>query len=346
MARAAVAAAAVSLAVGIAAAPRRADACSFVPMSRVFSPAAGEVHPASAGMLMMLSAELDELFSVTVDGAPASLVIQQELLLGWFDYDIVAIEPAPMPGQTVVLSQCGTEGSLEHARCPPGSPFTPILDFTIGPDDVTSPSADGIVALSHVIEHVDDPCSGSWEVRFLVSLTGFDQTDEPDVLYRVELRDSSGEIVGVDTRHVDEPAEAIDISITFETVPADAVDHCVSVTAFDLSGNETLLGDVCGSNGPAPETGDTDGTSTTGSDESAGADPSTDDGLAPGGSTDGAPIEPDATTTEDPSAAELEDRGCACAASSRPAPPIILAWSMLLLVVRRTRFRSVGARTR
>lgn len=339
MARAALAAVTVSLTLAVVAQPRRADACSFVPRSEVFAPETGDVYPASAGMLMMVGAELEELFSVTVDDAPASLVVRQELLVGWFWFDVIAIEPTPTPGQVVVLSQCGTEDSLEHARCPPGSPFTPVLEFTVGPEDTTPPSTDGAIALGHVIEHVEDPCAGSWEIRFVVSLDGLDQTGEPDVFYRVELRDSSGAIVGVDTLRVDEPTEAVDIPITFETVPVDAVDHCVSVTAFDLSGNEAFLGDVCGSNGPAPEAGDTDDAGTGGLDDTTSGGSSTAGDPSPGSSSDAASPQADAATSEDPSIDELGDRGCACAASSRPGPPSTLALCILLLAVRRARFR-------
>lgn len=346
-ASAALAAATIAVSVGIAVSPRSADACSFIPESKVIRPAPGEEHPASAGMLMLLAGELGEIFSVMVDGVPASLVVREQLLLWGFDYYVVDIEPAPVPGQLVVVSQCGTEGQLEHGRCPPGSPFTPIIDFTVGPNDVAPPGAPGTVSLAHVIESVEDPCAGAWEIRFVVSLDGLDQMDEPDLFYRAELRDSSGEVVGVESRHLHEPNDALEIPITFESVPADAADHCIAVTVFDLSGNETLVGDICGSEGPIPEgaTSSDDG----GPGSSGGADVTGDDASSP---VDGTTADPssetssgsDASATEGATAAELGDRGCVCATRRVETPPG-LALLLLALAGPSSYFgRRVGAR--
>jgi MYXO-CTERM domain-containing protein len=311
--------------------PRAAEACSWTAWVDVLRPADGDVHPEGAGLLFLaIDGQPVELFAVTVDGEPASLVTELEHTSGVLGrYSVVWIEPMPLEGQVVVVSRCGAPDALEHLSCPPDSPFFEVLEFTVGPPDDTAPPVAGNVSLSHQLGTFEYFCWTDGEFRFDVSATALDPGDEEDLVYVVEIRDPHGEVVTEEAIYDEEPPQELFVDEVLLDAPPDAAEYCASVTALDLSGNATVVADACGSieipseGGSSSSDGGSEPTTTgepeTTTTEGPGVDAST--GAATSGET------PQSTGEDGSPADGVVDRGCACRSSS--APP---SWWMMLLV--------------
>lgn len=316
--------------------PEVAEACSCAGEANIVVPVDDdEAHPASAGLLFdaFCFGGTFEIFSATIDDVPATLSVEYVGGDGWH---LATLDPLPEPGQVVVVSRCGLADGYE--RCTPETPIEPILQYVAGPDDAVAPAAGGAVTLHHEAGEFEVGCLRYAALRFDLAVSGLDPAAEPDLLYMLELRDAGGRLVQSTAIHAPEPISTLDTSFYLTSEPADAAGHCVSVTAVDLSGNSTLVAELCGSESLDPGGG-------TGTGDDTGDPPPADSGE--GDSDDGSdPPADDTTPNDDGSSTDapdadgaLGDRGCSCRATT-PAPSV--GWLALLAWVatgRRTRRR-------
>jgi hypothetical protein len=314
--------------------PRVAQACSCVGAAELVTPAVDEAHPADAGLLFgawCFSGTFDN-FSVTIDDVPATLSF--EYLGGEYagsEWHVATIDPLPQPGQVVTVSRCGADA---FERCTPETPIETLVQYTAGPSDTDAPATGGAVTLQHESGEFEVGCLEIAALRFDVAVTGLDPGSDADLLYTIELRDGGGRLVDSTTIHAPEPITALDESFYAYEAPVDAADHCISVTATDLSGNSTLVAELCGSMSldPPDDTGEDTGSDT---DD---IPPDDDSGDAESGDIDDPPsddttpldVDDDGSSTDVPDAdAGLGDRGCACRSTTR-SPSV--GWLALLVL--------------
>ncbi len=313
--------------------PRLADACSCIGEANIIVPALDEQHPANAALLLdawCFSGGF-EIFSATVDEVPVTLAFE------WLYADglnVATIDPPPQPGQVVAVRRCG---DAQGSGCEPGATIEQVLQYTAGPVDDVVPPGVGEVTLHHETGEFEVGCLRFAALQYHVAVSGLHPAAGADLLYMIELRDSGGEIVGATVVHAHDPTPSFDTSFALTTVPDDVADHCVTVTARDLSGNSTLVAELCGSESLNPGGGTgTDGGSDTGDvppgDDSDGD--GSDDGSDPpaDGTSTGGPV---GTSTHDPDAdGGLGDRGCSCRANT--ATPGV-SWLVLFALAARRR---------
>jgi hypothetical protein len=324
---------AVAAAVGFIAMPESAEACSWQTWVELLRPRAGEVHPAGASLLFFNNGgEPTELYSAAVDGQPAALVVELEEIFGVFT--LIRIEPPPHEGQVVTVSQCGGLDDPQHQSCDPNHPFGPIFDFTVGPPDDVAPPTAGNVSLAHELGAFEYFCYEEAELRFDVEVTDLDQGDETSVVYLVEIRSPNGSVVTEEAVFFDEPGTDLFVDEFLLEAPPDAADHCASVTALDLSGNATLVAEVCGSSDLGPDTttgGETTGAASTGT-------TSGDDGTPDHTTTTNEAEDSDGSTTDAaPEGDDTVERGCACTSAQPPTTSLLML--TLLGLRRRARAR-------
>lgn len=326
---------------GAAAVPTDTDACSFPCGLSIERPENGQAHPANAALHILECRDYAQaMLSLTVDGAPASLVPSVPGPDG--SDGRMSISPAPAPGQEVVIEQCGEEAPT-YGRCPDPPEPVEVLRWIAGPEDLEPPPAAGTVTITHTYGLVDDACDGGGDVQFHVELTGLDQGAETAVLYRVVLE--TGRPDGyAPPRRTEWVGPAAVTSLSFDiaerlelaSIPPD--DACVSVTAMDLAGHVTTIAETCGSVATNAPPAEGDGSSSGGEDPGASEDTSTGD------------VPVDATTTGSEPAdtgnpdldADTTDRGCACTASPRSVPSPLSLLVLALLCARRLRSSSPG----
>ena len=308
--------------------PRIAEACSFPCGLSIVRPNDGEVHPANAALHIVACRDyVETMLSVTVDGVPASLgpaVPPPEMADGR-----MSISPTPLPGQEVVIEQCGEEAPT--LGCPDPPEPVEVLRYVAGPDDLEGPPAAGAVTLAHTYGPTEVSCMEPGDVEFHVEVTGLDQRAEAAVLYVVVLDTGRPEGYSAPRRTEWVGPDAV-TSLSFNigerlelaTIPPE--DACVTVTAMDLAGHVTSIAETCGStptNAP-PSPGD----------DSSG---SGDDGV-----TGDTPVDATTTDAEPADTGEAVDavdteRGCSCTTSRQPVSGVLPLLVLPLLALRRRR---------
>ncbi|MCA9709446.1 MAG: hypothetical protein KDK70_26635 [Myxococcales bacterium] len=229
----------LAVALGAAAAPRVAAACSCEPTLRVQAPQDGDTLPSNG--LLLIEAECGGdpgAFEVYVDGEQARLVYEPHRMLG-LGY---RIDPEPEPGAEVQLFGCPGFSDCDEARAEYGAeselPYGWIeLSFTVGERDATAPAPPALQGLDYVVDEVEDFCGLDPDPRPARewSLTIDGRADEP-VLYHVSVGPAGDEPTR--TRQLALDGDA-DLEIVLRRFAEDAGhDVCATVRTFDLTGNE------------------------------------------------------------------------------------------------------------
>lgn len=328
-------------------APRPASACSpGDPVLDAVLPAT-DTHPANAAVIVRGSQLLPDLLSATIDGAPATLVVDTAFSdLGVYEgYDLLALrlDPAPQPGQQVVIvgEPCNAP---EVNTCPELD-----LQFTAGPPDLTPPLPLAIEPFD--VERLLSQQSGGCGGPHYYSLIDVDFAIPADILagevavfYDTTADHQATGLAGAERGHIDtlpgNGKTTIEVGAIGDEFPIEG--WCLTARTIDAAGNASEPVTSCAAcrwyeghsqnlfdvwtpvpGGPCDVMEDT---------SSTGAPP--DDGST--GSPTGDP--PTAGSTGDPATAgedPLVEHGCACRHAPR-AP-----WWLLvpLLAVRRRSHR-------
>lgn len=336
-------------------APELAAACGAPePGLTSTTPADGATYPANAALLFNgFDISLDAV-TVTVDGAPATLV-PAGFVSGFADFE-VAIEPQPTPGQTVVVS-----GSF----CPDWSCPETSLTFTAGEPDLSAPVPVPEAAFFGVFDHADFMSSGG-DCLFDSDMTFYLHTEQsaadgaPQRIYAEWQPQGPGGFWG--TALTDGTSATLRMSITANNL-ADADptrDVCFTVSVADAAGNKAEPYTVCPAcffrkdeaevDDPTPsEPAWTEADAVPGS-------PCAGEAGTTGDATTGDPTTGDVTTTDDPTGGpeptgtgtgepetssatggdqDDDGKGCACDSDGGGGPGGLAVAALALALVRR-----------
>lgn len=225
----------VACAFGIAAwlgGATEARACSCIEGWSVLAPF-GDEHPSGAPIVFASSCGGSfEPWSVTVDGAPASIatpVIVGEIATG-------AIMPAPAEGAEVVLSFDCSLASADDA-CAGNTATIERARFTIGPADMIGPPP-AVALTMDPREEVDDDCFASAGMQaFDVTIDFGDR--EPGTWIALDLERGGAPPLASTRLPVPQEGSASTVLLVDEDV-LDFPEICLHGVVHDASGNVTL----------------------------------------------------------------------------------------------------------
>lgn len=221
----------------VAAAPRSADACG-VPESGLTGsiPATGQSYPANAALVFEGHGISLTDVTVTIDGAPATLVEVEHPGLGL----AAKIQPLPLLGQDVVVSG----DFCEFEDCEPE-----VISFVAGPPDHSAPGASEVMFA--VFDHggfvsSGGDCMSDSDLAFYVHASvGSEAAGQAPVRYRMSFPGALGglEVGGLFTG---EGPNTRAFSITDAQLADDVVtDLCLYFEVIDLAGNNGSPSEVC-----------------------------------------------------------------------------------------------------
>ena len=224
-------------AAGLLALPATASACSCFYYGSLVWPQDGGTLPANGSLVFSASCSATffadaTTFEAWVDGQPATLVADDPSVMTGVGFKL---DPAPAPGATVELSNCGPEPDCADEADPESG--LQFVTFTVGEPDTTPPAAPLLAPIDYEIVEVPLECGENptpardWSVR----IDGDGPADEPRV-YIVDLAPEDDDdptvahtfAMGGDT-----------VDLVIQRLTEDAGEEvCATVRTFDLAGNE------------------------------------------------------------------------------------------------------------
>ncbi|MBC8069615.1 MAG: hypothetical protein IAG13_14855 [Deltaproteobacteria bacterium] len=213
-----------------------ASACSCGGESTLVAPA-GDEHPVGAALLFDSGCGGNlESWSVTVDGAPASLSI-----VGSFEIDEVGIEPAPPEGAEVVLLQRCAD-AYDLAPCGEPDDLVERAVFVVGAADTEAPPPASGVVLEHDDAEGDAGClDAEYDLllRAVVELDARERGSWAEIVF-----EDDGEVLATMGRAV--PSEGrIEASRNFKGSELEGHELCTTVQIYDASANVSSIERDC-----------------------------------------------------------------------------------------------------